>query len=51
MIVSTLLNGLLQGAAILGIVYCIVRFVPERNASTRYALWSVALLALVFVPA
>ncbi len=50
MIVSTLLNGLVQGAAIVGIVYCIVRFVPERNASTRYALWSVALLALVFVP-
>ncbi len=50
MIVAMLLNGLVQGAAIVGISYCVMRWVPERNASTRYALWFVALLALAIVP-
>lgn len=50
MIVTVLFNGLVQGAAIVAISYFAVRCVPERNASTRCALWFVALLALVFVP-
>ncbi len=50
MIVEMLSNGLVQGAVIVAIAYCSVRCVPERNASTRCALWFVALLALAIVP-
>lgn len=50
MIVTMLLNGLLQGTAIVALTYVVVRFVPERNAATRCALWFTALLALLFVP-
>jgi TonB family protein len=51
MIVRVLLGGLWQGAAIVGIAYFISRSVSRRNATTRYAVWFAALLALVAVPA
>ncbi len=50
-IVRILLDGLVQGAAIVAITAVAVRCVPQRNASTRCAMWFVALLALLFVPA
>ena len=50
MIVSTLFNGLWQGAPIVAIGYLLASLTPKRNAATRYALWFATLLALVVVP-
>jgi TonB family protein len=50
MIVSTLINGLWQGAAIVAIGYAVTLAVPQRNASTRYAIWFATVLALAVVP-
>lgn len=50
MIVSTLLNGLWQGAPIVVIAFVLARAIPERNAATRHALWFATLVALVVVP-
>jgi bla regulator protein BlaR1 len=50
MIVSVLINGLWQGAAIVAITYALCLGVPKRNAATRYALWFTALLTLAIVP-
>ena len=50
MIVRVLLAGLWQGSAIAAIAYLVCWGVPRRNATTRYAVWFTALLALAAVP-
>ncbi len=50
MIVRVLLAGLWQGGAIVAIAYLVCWGVPLRNATTRYAVWFTALLALVAIP-
>jgi uncharacterized protein YjbI with pentapeptide repeats/beta-lactamase regulating signal transducer with metallopeptidase domain len=50
LVVATLVNGLWQGVLIAGAVWLILRAFPRVNASTRYAAWSLALLAVVIVP-
>ncbi len=50
MIVAILFNGLWQGVLVVALTYGISRVIANRGASTRYALWLVALFALVAVP-
>lgn len=50
LIVAILFNGLWQGALIALAVWAILRIFPNANASTRYAAWSAALLAVLVVP-
>lgn len=50
MIVSVLLNGLVQGTCIVAVTYVAGLSVSQRNAPTRYALWFAALLALAVIP-
>ncbi|MGB8151630.1 MAG: M56 family metallopeptidase [Candidatus Cybelea sp.] len=50
MIVRVLFDGLWEGAAIVAIAYLVNCCVPQRNATTRYAVWFATLLALVAVP-
>lgn len=45
-----LVNGLWQGAAIAGLTWLALRVFPRVNASTRYAAWTVALVAVLVVP-
>jgi beta-lactamase regulating signal transducer with metallopeptidase domain len=51
MMVSAVVNTLWQGAIVVGLTALALFFVPRRNATTRYAAWFVALLALAVVPA
>jgi uncharacterized protein YjbI with pentapeptide repeats/beta-lactamase regulating signal transducer with metallopeptidase domain len=44
------LNGLWQGAVIAGITWGALRLSPRVNASTRYAAWTLALVATLIVP-
>jgi beta-lactamase regulating signal transducer with metallopeptidase domain len=49
--VEALLNSLWQGAALAASVWCLLRVVRRRtNATTRYVIWWVTLLAIVFLP-
>jgi TonB family protein len=50
MIPAILLNGLWQGVLIVAIAALISVAVPQRHAATRYAVWFVALLALLVLP-
>lgn len=50
LIVAILFNGLWQGALIAVAVWAMLRIFPNVNASTRYAAWSAALLAIIIVP-
>lgn len=50
MIVSIVINALWQGALVVGVTALILRFVPLRNATTRYAAWFVTALSLAAVP-
>jgi TonB family protein len=50
MIPAILLNGLWQGVLIVAIAAFISLAVPQRHAATRYAVWFVALLALLALP-
>jgi TonB family protein len=50
MILSTLLNGLWQGAPIVAVAYLLSRTLSRQNATTRCALWFTTLVALVVVP-
>ena len=45
-----LLNGLWQGAVIAAITWGALRLSPRVNASTRYAAWTLALVATLVVP-
>jgi len=50
LIVAMLFNGVWQGGLIALAVWAILRVFPGANASTRYAAWSAALLAVLVVP-
>ncbi len=50
LIAAMLFNGLWQGALIALAVWAILHIFPHANASTRYAAWSAALLAVLVVP-
>lgn len=50
MIEQLLLDTLWQGAVIVACAAGVTAMLPQRNASTRYAVWFVALLALPLVP-
>lgn len=50
MMLDLLFATLWQGAIILAVAALIACFIPKRNASTQYAVWFIALLALVGVP-
>jgi TonB family protein len=50
MIVTILRNALWEGGLIVALAALTLRFVPHRNATTRYAVWFLALAALVAVP-
>ena len=50
MIARILFDGLWQGALVAAVALAVVRAVPSRDATTRYAIWFAALLALVAVP-
>ena len=49
-VVAILLNSLWQGAAIALVTWGALRLFPKTNASTRYAAWCLALIAMVVVP-
>ena len=51
--VAALVNGLWQGLVLLGLVWSLLRIVERRrrlNATTRYAVWSVTLIAVLCLP-
>ncbi|HUN29409.1 MAG TPA: pentapeptide repeat-containing protein [Alphaproteobacteria bacterium] len=45
-----LVNSLWQGIAIAGLTWLALRMFPRTNASTRYAAWTLALVAVLIVP-
>ncbi len=47
---ETVLNGLWQGAALAASMWLVLRAAPWLNATTRYAIWCVTLLAVVSLP-
>ena len=52
-IVTAFVNGLWQGLVLLGLIWCLLRVLEARrrlNATTRYAVWSITLTALVALP-
>ncbi len=49
-VVAVLLNGLWQGVLIAFAVWAILKLFPRANASTRYAAWTAALLAIIVLP-
>ncbi|HKE37165.1 MAG TPA: pentapeptide repeat-containing protein [Candidatus Baltobacteraceae bacterium] len=49
-VAAIVLNALWQGALLVGAVWLFVRSWPQLNASTRYAIWSATLAAVVIVP-
>lgn len=51
MIDSFLLDTLWQGALVLATAAIVTTLLPRRDAASRYAVWYVALLALVMLPA
>ena len=48
--VAILVNGLWQGALIAFVTWLALRVFSKANASTRYAVWALALAAVVIVP-
>jgi TonB family protein len=50
MMLTFIANELWQGALIAGVTTLALRLVSPRNATTRYAVWLLALFALVAVP-
>src|SRR5947209_19879857 len=49
-IVATLFNSLWEDALLALIVWAILRFATNVNATTRYALWISALVAAIVLP-
>jgi uncharacterized protein YjbI with pentapeptide repeats/beta-lactamase regulating signal transducer with metallopeptidase domain len=49
-VIVVLVNGLWQGVAIAALTWLALRLFPRVNASTRYAAWTLALVAVVVVP-
>lgn len=50
MILTFMLDSLWQGAIVIGATALALQLLPARNATTRYAAWFLALLALAAVP-
>jgi beta-lactamase regulating signal transducer with metallopeptidase domain len=48
--VEALLNGLWQGLALAALVWCLLRLIRGLNATTRYFVWGMTLLAVVSLP-
>ncbi len=46
-VIVVLVNGLWQGVAIAALTWLALRLFPRVNASTRYAAWTLALVAVV----
>ncbi len=49
-VIVVLINGLWQGLAIAALTWLVLRLFPRVNASTRYAAWTLALVAILVVP-
>jgi beta-lactamase regulating signal transducer with metallopeptidase domain len=49
-LVGALLNGLWPGAALAAAMWLVLRATPWLNATTRYAVWCVTLLAVLALP-
>ncbi|MGB6986422.1 MAG: pentapeptide repeat-containing protein [Candidatus Aquilonibacter sp.] len=49
-VIVVLVNGLWQGVAIAALTWLALRLFPRVNASTRYAAWTLALVAVLVVP-
>ena len=49
-LVGTFLNGLWPGAALAALMWLVLRATPWLNATTRYAVWCVTLLAVLALP-
>lgn len=47
---AVLLNSLWQGALIALIAWTVLRVFARANASTRYAIWALALVAMIVIP-
>lgn len=47
---AVIFNSLWQGALIAGVAWLILRIFTRANATTRYAVWSLTLLAMLIVP-
>ena len=50
-IVAYIVHSLWQGALIAALAALVMRLFPRSNATTRYAVWYIALLAVVVIPA
>jgi TonB family protein len=50
MILQLIFDALWQGALVVGLTALLLRLVPPRNATTRYAAWFAAMLALIVIP-
>ncbi len=48
--IAILINGLWQGALIAFVAWLALRVFGKANASTRYAVWAIALCAVIVVP-
>lgn len=48
--VEALLNGLWQGAALVALVWCLLKIIPRTNATTRYVIWWGTLIAVICLP-
>jgi uncharacterized protein YjbI with pentapeptide repeats/beta-lactamase regulating signal transducer with metallopeptidase domain len=49
-VVAILFNSLWLSALLAGVVWLVLRFIPNINATTRYAAWTLCLLACVMLP-
>ncbi|MBV8435093.1 MAG: pentapeptide repeat-containing protein [Candidatus Eremiobacteraeota bacterium] len=49
-IAAIVVNALWEGALLVAGVWLVIRALPRLNASTRYAIWSATLAAIVIVP-
>ncbi|HEX4056421.1 MAG TPA: M56 family metallopeptidase [Tepidisphaeraceae bacterium] len=47
---TTLLNGLWQGAMLVALVWIMLKIVPRLNAATRYVIWWITMLVAVILP-
>ena len=50
MFVARSLNSIPQGILIAGFVWLILRLLPRQNSKTRFAVWFIALVAIVTLP-
>lgn len=50
-LLGPVLNGVLVGTGVAGMVWLLLRALPRASATMRYAVWLIALLAIVSLPA